>query len=222
MKKLFSISLATLLIANVAISQEHKKPAPKTSKEFEGQIDFMQYNGVDTTYYTYYVKGRHIRVDNIDPKTSNIEGSYLIDLSTKKTTALSPIRKVYFDQPSPAPVKPEGTTSVTKTKNTKKISGYTCTEYIVEDKEEGLKISYWMASGHFDFFLDMMKVLNRKDKFSEYYLAIPHAEGMFPMLALETDLSGATKGEMKATKVKEANVMDGTFGIPPGYKEFKK
>jgi hypothetical protein len=214
MKKLLTLSAAALLFAGAAFGQK--------AAAFEGQIDFWSFNGVDTSYYTYYVKGNHIKMVNTDPKSNNEEGIYLIDLTTKKTTALSPIRHVYFDQPSPAAVKPAGTPKVTKTANTKTIQGYKCTEYIVEDAEEGVKIHYWMAAGHFNFLMDLLNILNRKDKFSEYLLAIPGASGMFPMLAEQTDMSGASKGSMQATKVSSGSVVDGTFSIPAGYKEFKK
>jgi hypothetical protein len=208
MKKLLSISAALMLFAGMAFGQ----------KPFEGQIDFWMYNNVDTTYYFYYVKGNHIKITNTDPKTNNDQGYFLIDLSTKKTTALSaPFRHTYFDQPSPAPVKPAGTPKVNKTGKTKTINGYKCEEIVVEDAEEGLKVSFWVATGGFDFFVPMMDILNRKDKFSEYYKAIPKTAGMFPMEATETDMSGAPKGSMKATLVKAGTVSDGTFAIPSGY-----
>jgi hypothetical protein len=219
MKKILSLSAAVILMATVVTAQDK---GAKTSGGFEGSIDFMQYNGVDTTYYKYYIKGNHVKVDNYDPKTNNIEGSFLIDLSTKKMTALSPVRKIYFDQPSGAAVKPAGKPTVTKTGKTKTIGGYKCTEYLVVDADEGLKIHFWMASGHFDFFGTMLEILNRKDKFSEYYQIITDATGMFPMLAEEEDLSGNPKGLMKAVKVDKGTIANDVFDIPKGYKEFKK
>jgi hypothetical protein len=146
----------------------------------------------------------------------------LIDLSTKKMTALSPVRKIYFDQASGAPAKPGGAPKTTKTGSVKKINGYTCTEYLVVDAAEGLKIHYWMASGHFDFFQGMLEILNRKDKFSEYYLSMPPMSGMFPMMATEEDIAGVKKGEMKASNIVKTSLTDDTFSIPAGYKEFKK
>jgi len=191
-------------------------------QSFEGTIDFTQVNGTDTSLYKYYVKGNNVRVDNFDTRTKNNEGTFLIDLSTKKLTALSPVRKIYFDQPSGTPIKATGTPKVTKTSNVKKINGYSCTEYDVTDAEEGLKISYWMASGHFEFFVGMLQILNRKDKYSEYFLEIPNTQGMFPMFSEQWDLQGNKKGSMKAHGVTKAPQSDEVFKIPPGYKEFKK
>ena len=212
MKKILSLSAAVMLFAGAAFSQ----------KSFEGQIDFMQYNGIDTTYFSYYVKTTHVKIVNSDIKTGNDEGIYLIDLTTKTTLALSPIRKIYKDQPSPAPVKPSGTPKVTKTTNTKTINGLKCTQYDVVDAEEGIKVTYWIASGDYEFFLPMMNILNRKDKFSQYYMAISGTSNMFPMEAYETDMSGASKGFIKATKVTSGKIADGTFAIPAGYNKFEK
>ncbi len=212
MKKILSLSAAVMLFAGAAFGQ----------KSFEGQIDFMQYNGIDTTYFEYYVKTTHVKIVNTDIKTNNDEGIYLIDLTTKTTLALSPVRKIYKDQPSPAPVKPSGTPKVTKTANVKTINGFKCTEYDVADAEEGIKVSYWIASGDFEFFLPMMNILNRKDKFSQYYMAIPNSANMFPMEAYETDMSGASKGFIKATKCIPGKIADGTFAIPAGYNKFEK
>lgn len=208
MKKILTISAIFTLFAGAAFGQ----------KAFEGEIDFWMYNNVDTTYYYYYVKGNHVKITNTDPKTNNDQGYFLIDLSTKKTTALSaPFRHTYFDQPSPAPVKPAGTPKVTKTGKEKTIMGMKCEEMVVQDDEEGLKVSFWVTTGGYDFFNPMMSILNRKDKFSEYWMAITNSKGMFPVEAYETDLQGASKGCMKATLIKAGTVSDGTFSIPQGY-----
>lgn len=223
MKKLYAVIAFLAMASSLTIAQTKSTGTKAVTGPFEGIIDFMQSNGIDTSLYKYSIKGNNVRIENYDPRTKNSEGIYLIDLSTKKMTALSPVRKIYFDQsPTGAAAQPSGTAVVTKTANVKKINGYTCTEYDVTDATEGTKIAYWMASGHFDFFNGMMQVLNRKDKFSEYYMQIKNSTGMFPMLAIQYDMSGNNKGEMKAQDVKRAVVTDDNFKIPAGYKEFKK
>ena len=230
MKKMFLSFVAFAIIAPAVTAQQKKghgtqtqaRTRTQTPTPFEGTIDFIQSNGIDTSHYKYYVKGNNVKVDNYDARTKNIEGSFLIDLGTKKLTVLSPVRKIYFDQDPSAPAKPGGKPEVAKTGKVKKIDGYTCKEYVVVDAGEGLKINFWMAYGHFDFFDDMLRILNRKDKFSEYYLEIPDTKGMFPLLAIEEDLAGNKKGEMKALKITKTSVGPDTFMVPPGYKKFKK
>ncbi len=227
MKKLLLLAVSLTIVASFSYAQGGAKTGgAKTSGTaagpFEGTIDFIQSDGIDTSYYKYYVKGNNVKIDNFDRKTKNIEGTFLIDLSTKKMTALSPVRKIYYDQPSGAPIKPGGTPKMTKTGASKKINGYTCNEYLVVNADEGKKIHYWMASGHFDFFQGMLEILNRKDPFSVYYLSMPAMKGMFPMLAIEEDIAGNKKSEMKAEKIDKGAISDDTFKIPAGYKEFKK
>ena len=121
MKKFYLLTAIALLVVSVGTAQQAKTAAAKPAAgPFEGTIEFMQSNGVDTSYYEYYVKGDHVKVDNFDPKTKNIEGTFLIDLAAKKMTAVSPVRKIYFDQASGAPVKPGGTPKSTKTGAVKK------------------------------------------------------------------------------------------------------
>lgn len=230
MKKLFLSLVAFAIIAPAVIAQQkkgrgtqtHARTRTQTPTPFEGTIDFIQSNGIDTSHYEYYVRGNNVKVDNYDVRTKNIEGSFLIDLGTKKMTVVSPVRKIYFEQDPSAPVKPGGKPTATKTGKIMKINGYTCKEYVVVDADEGIKIYYWLAYGHFDFFNDMLRILNRKDKFSEYYLEIPDTKGMFPMLAIEEDLAGNKKGEMKAMKITKTSLTDNTFMVPPGYKKFQK
>jgi len=53
-------------------------------------------------------------------------------------------------------------------------------------------------------------------------MAITGTANMFPMEAYETDMSGASKGFIKATKVTSGKIADGTFAIPAGYNKFEK
>jgi hypothetical protein len=217
MNKRIILSIITFLTGYSVFSQDLKK-----STAFEGSIEFMQCIGTDTTFYSYDIKSTHVRIKNIDVKSNKDIGIYLMDLSAKTTIAISPLRRIYKDEPTPATVKVSGDPKVTKTTNTKTINGYKCTEYVVENAKDGIKISYWIANGNFEFFLPMMNILNRSDNFSLYYMQIKNSQNMFPMEAYETDLSGTAKGFMKATKVTAGTVAAQTFVVPEGYKKFEK
>lgn len=223
MSKLLLAIVSFSFAASVAVAQQTKSAAvPKPPAEFEGVIQFLQTNGIDTSYYAYYVKGNKVKLDNFDPSAKSVEGSFLVDLTTKKMTTISPVRKIYFDQPSGAPVKPSGNVKAVKTGKKQIIFGYTCFEYVAEDEMEGVKIYYWLAAGHFNFFNGTLKILNRKDRSSEYYLQIPQTPGLFPMLSIEEDMKGTKKNELKVTKIEKRELKDDIFAIPFGYKEFKK
>lgn len=209
MKKLLSLTIAAF-IAFTATAQ------------FEGTIEFKKKTITDTTDYVYYVKGSKIRLDEIGSKSKKVEGSFFINTQTSILQALDYERKLYLDQPTGTPNKAGGKCEVTTTKNTKTITGFKCTEYIVKNKDENTTISFWLAKGKFDFFDIMLRVLNRKDKFSTYYLEIPGTKGMMPMLAIQSSLDGKENARLETTKVEKKVVDAKATEIPAGYKKFEK
>ncbi|MBN8701555.1 MAG: DUF4412 domain-containing protein [Bacteroidetes bacterium] len=190
-----------------------------SAQGFEGTIEFKKQTEVDTSNYMYYVKGSMIRVDEVGAKYENTEGSFLIDTKAEKITAVSHQRKSYFDQPVKKYAGTATNFEIIKTKNTKVLHNYKCTEYIVKNKAENTQVAYWMAPGGFGFFSSFMKVLNRKEKISQYYLRLTGTDGMFPFLAIESSLSGTEIGRLEVTKIQKKVLDDGKFQIPTGYKK---
>lgn len=186
------------------------------AQSFEGVIEFKQQSTTDTVNRIYYVKGDKVRIDEIGTISKKVEGSYIIDLTANTMTALSHARKIYFDQ-TPVGTTPTGRGEVIKTKNSKTIHGYKCREYIVTNKEDNIKISFWMAAGKFDFFSKMMKLLKRKDRHSLYYVQMGGVEGMFPFLSTETTLDGKERSRMEVTKIEKKTVDAKRFEIPAEY-----
>lgn len=190
--------------------------------QFEGTIAFTKKTAYDTINYLYYVKGDKIRLDELNSKTGKVEGTFLIDLKAGTMTSLSHDRKMYLEQKTPAPTKPAGETKVEKTKNTKTINGYKCTEFKVTNATENTIVSHWLAAGKFTFFTKMMNLLNRKDKFSVYFQQIKGTEGMFPMHSTLSAMDGKVTETMDATKVEKKVIDAGMFAIPAGYTKFDK
>ncbi|MCC7301725.1 MAG: DUF4412 domain-containing protein [Bacteroidia bacterium] len=209
MKKIFSILLLTAFTLG-AFAQ------------FEGTIAFSKKTAYDTINYLYYIKGDKVRIDELNSKTGKVEGTFLIDLKAGTMTSLSHERKMYLEQKTPAPSKPAGECKVEKTKNTKTINGYKCVEYKVTNSTENTIVSHWVAAGKFNFFSKMLKVLNRKDKFSVYFQQIPGMDGMFPMYSTLSAMDGKVTETMDATKVEKKAVDAGLFSIPAGYTKFDK
>ncbi len=192
------------------------------SQAFEGIIEFKKQTDFDTISYIYYIKGDKIRVDEIGANYGETQGgSYFIDTKEKKIIAVSHARRLYFEQPaSPVPANTKGTPEVTKTKNTKVISGQTCTEYVVKCKEENTQISYWLASGNYNFFSPMLKLLNRKDKSSVYFTKLTGVEGMFPFLSVETTIGGKDENtRLEVIKIQKKTIPASKFEIPKGYQK---
>jgi hypothetical protein len=211
LSRLFATIVALLAFAGMA-----------TAQSFEGVIEFKRQSSTDTINYIYYVKNNKVRIDEIGAKSGKVTGSFIGDLKENKMISLSHERKMWIDKSIPSPAKITGAPVVSKTKNTRKIQGYKCTEYTVKNKDENTQISYWIAYSKFDFFVPLLKLLNYKQKFSSYYLQLTGVEGGFPMLAIESSMDNKEKGRLEVTKVQK-KVMDATlFEIPKGYQEFKQ
>ncbi|PLX04928.1 MAG: hypothetical protein C0594_08520, partial [Marinilabiliales bacterium] len=78
-----------------------------------------------------------------------------------------------------------GDYEVMQTRNHKKIHGQKCYQWRVKNKEQNTEIAYWVFDGNFDFFDDFLRLWNRTEKHSSYFLHIPETNGYFPMLSVE-------------------------------------
>ena len=192
------------------------------AQSFEGTIEFKKQTTIDTTNYVYYVSDNQVRIDEIGSKSHKVEGSFLVNMDDKTLTLLNHDRKIYMDQTTPAAPVIKGNTQVKKGQNVKNIQGYKCVEYIVTNNEEGTQITYWLAEGKFAFFDKLLRQMNRKDKSSIYYLQIPDAKNMFPMLSVQTALNGKEQVKLEVTKITKKEIDPSMFTIPKGYNKFEK
>jgi hypothetical protein len=212
MKKLFFSTLVGLAGYGLA-----------TAQSFEGIIEFKKQTPTDTVNYVYYVKGDKVRLDEIGNKSKKPEGSFLIDLKTNQMISLSHERKLYFEQAPGTPPVIEGKVEVSKTKEVKTIQGYKCTQYIAKNTTENVQVTYWIASGKFDFFLKLLSILNRKDKSAVYYQKLTDVEGMFPFLSGQINLTtGKEEVKMEVTKIQKKPLDANLFEIPRDYQKFQK
>ena len=191
-----------------------------SAQRFEGSIGFTKNIGPVTANYIYHVKDDMIRVEELDV-TGTIQGIMLVDTKKNTVVALSPERKMYIDVPNRRKSS-DCPTQVTPTGKTQKINGYECEEWLVNSDEDGRKVSYWVAKNDFDFFVPMLKTLNRKDKMALYYMSLPNADGTFPMKGTEVKSDGMELTRLEVTKVEKSAVSADMFKIPEGYTKFER
>lgn len=188
--------------------------------QFGGVIEFSKKVGTIQVDYKYYVSGDKVRVEEINE--GKVEGVQLMDLTAGTMVALSPERKMYMDVPNKRPAT-ELTVEVNKTGKTKTVNGKKCEEIIVTCKDKDRKIEYWVTKGDYNFFVPMLKTLNRKENQSMFYLEISGTEGMFPMMSTEYALSsGQVVSELSAGSVTEKKVESTLFDVPEGFSKFEK
>lgn len=193
-------------------------------KNFQGKIEFLYYKN-DTTKNVYWAKDNLVRLDQYSKSNNgNLEGSFLFNLNTKEIKMLSHKRKLWNYHKSTVPPTIKGQCEIIKTNNKKKIAGKQCTEYIVKNTAEDTEISYWIcADKHYDFFIPMLQLWNRKDKQSVYFNEIKNLEnGSMPFLSVEKQIStGKIVSKLEVTKVSEEKLSDTVFSVPADYKKFE-
>ena len=206
----FGLSIfAAVMIASASLAQ------------FEGEIIFEKNVGKIHVIYKYFVKGNDIRIEEVS-EDGTIDGIQLMDLDTKKTYALSPERKLWFETPNRRPAKSLDV-DIKKTGKIDIVLGKKCFEVIVTNKAQDRKIVYWITKGDYKFFIPMLETLNRKENQAMYYLEIEGMENHFPMLSTEHVLStGDVVSTLKAEKIESKTINAETFIIPEDYGKFER
>jgi len=190
------------------------------AQAFEGTIEFTKTTGPVVTNYKYYVKGDHVRIEEINSR-GEVQGIMLVDTKDRTVYALSPERKLYMDVPNmrlPKDVK----TEVKKTGEMKDIAGYKCEKWVVKSATEDRTITYWVAADEFTFFVPLLETLNRKDEQAVFFLEIDGATGVFPMLGVEQKLDGSEVSKLEVTKVTKGVQKATLFEVPGDYNKFER
>ena len=190
------------------------------AQSFEGTLEFTKTTGPVITNYKYYVKGDHVRIEELSSR-GNVQGIMLVDNRDNTVTALSPDRKLYMDVPNmrlPKEIKSD----VKKTGEMKDLAGYKCEKWVVKSPSEDRILTYWVAQDAFDFFIPMLKTLNRKDEQALFFLKIDGAKGVFPMLGVEQKIDGSEVSRLEVTKVTRGAQKADLFEIPSGFSKFER
>lgn len=206
----------TLLAVGTAVLAQ----ASLHAQGFEGVIEFTKTTGPVVTNYKYFVKGDHIRIEEISAR-GEVQGIMLVDTRDKTVTALSPERKLFMDVPNmrlPKDVKAD----VKKTGEMKDMAGYKCEKWVVKSPSEDRQMSYWVAQDAFDFFIPLLETLNRKDEQAVFFLKIDGAKGVFPMLGVEQKMDGSEVSRLEVTKVTRSAQKPALFEVPAGYNKFER
>ena len=191
------------------------------AQNFEGTIEFTRKNYFDETKYVYYITSSKVRIDELD-KDLKVTGTMLIDLKTKNVKAINHDRKLHMEIKSKPSVKDLSKSKIFKTTEKRKILGYNCVKWTVNNPDYKSKAVYWVIEDGSYFFLnELLSALNRKDKLALYFMQIPENAGYFPIIGEEKGFDGKLKSRLETTKMTKKKVDASKFKIPAGYKEFK-
>ena len=206
-------SLALAGLVSLALS-------PAVAQAFEGVIEFTKTTGPVVTTYRYFVKGDRVRIEEVSSR-GEVQGIMLVDTHDRTVTAISPERKLYMDVPNMR-LPREVETDVKKTGEMKELAGYQCEKWTVRSDKEDRTLTYWVAADAFEFFIPLLETLNRKDEQAVFFLEIPDAGGVFPMLGVEQKLDGAEVSRLEVAKVTHGDQKTSVFEIPAGYNRFER
>lgn len=138
------------------------------------------------------------------------KASYQINRDAKTYSALPDYSAKEVKDPAKTDVK------VTKTSETTKVLGYTCTKYIVESTAQGhsMQQNFWTTTAIKDF--DFKSLANHRMGDGQQSLFYKQIEGV--PLKMEMMMPQG-KMVMEVTELKKQSLSSADFAIPAGYKE---
>ena len=193
------------------------------AQTFEGEIIFTKATLKDTGYYAYKIKGDKLRIEELDEQQKMIN-YMLVDVSESKVHAINPKRKLYVEMSTHSMLNFHDTTEfiIYKTENYKRIKGYKCFQWRVRNKKQDTEVAYWVCNDFLVSFADFLKLLNRDENSSLYFLHIPDTDGFLPLLAVERSVLREWRSSLEVKKIEKKKLAAALFEIPSNYKMFQK
>lgn len=252
------LSIALLCIAILAAScskagqpsnnSTASAPAAASSSagDFEGLITMKMETEVQKGMeMTYFLKGKHTRIETNVPSTPEAHAVMLWDLEGAKITTLMPSKKMYMtmDLKEAAEGMKEAAKEMKKSRGEEEetkfpkltdtgkqetIAGYTCEHWLMGDQQNldmcvAKGLGYFGMGGQGGGGLAALKNLAFSPKLLAEAAAHPEwvkflEGGAFPLkiTALE---DGKAKMNMEATMIERKSLDDSLFAVPPDYKE---
>ena len=187
---------------------------------YEGTIEFKKLKKGKESFYIYYVKGDFVRLEEYGSNKTIVDIA-VINLKEKKVYLLSPERKSYMVLNTMYSSKDMSKTRVEMKSESKTILNRSCKKWVVSNPDLNAVVTYWVTKGNFDFFVNLLDVLRRKDYQSLFFQQVPEATGYFPMISTWTDLKGVRLEQLEVTKIDERVLRGNFFTIPADYEEIK-
>ena len=187
---------------------------------FEGTIEFRKVKGGRQSTYIYYVQGDFVRLEEFGPNKTIVDLA-VINMKEETVYLLSPERKSYMVLHTNKSTKDMTNTKVEMTKESRTILDHPCKKWVISNSDLNAKVTYWVTPGKYNFFVDLLAALKRKDYHALFYQQVPAAVGYFPMVSTWTDINGVEKERLEVIKINEHILRGNFFTIPSDYTEIK-
>jgi len=187
---------------------------------FEGIIFFQKMDDADITYYRYYVKEEHIRIEDVN-EGGVINGILLINLKEKTLKMLSCSAQMYIDVPI-APKSENPKVKIDRTEEVRMILGNECELWKVINLEDHSNFEFWVNKGEYSFFTPMLNMLNRNDKIALAWVSTMMGNHYFPFEGVEYSSTGKMITKLEVLDIEQKEVDIDLFKVPMNYSLFEK
>lgn len=187
---------------------------------FEGVIFFQKVDNKDVTYFRYYVKGNHIRIEDVN-EGGVLNGILLIDMEKESLKMLSCSAQMYIDVPvAEESEKPK--VKIDRTGEVRMILGKECELWKVVNMADYSSYEFWVNEGEYNFFTPMLKMLNRNDNIALAWVSSMMGQNYFPFEGVEYSSTGKLLTKLEVIEIKNKELDLHLFDIPENYSLFEK
>ncbi len=193
-------------------------PAPKIfSQGFEGTIKLVLETLTDTTFYIYYVQNNFVRMDELDDDMK-VTGYMVVNLEEKKVNAVNPERRMFLKVPVRPFLEPSNVGfETTATGNEKSIKGIPCKQWQVVNKGKNTEVIYWLANSDFNFYQELLQIMNHSEKVYSYLFQIADLQDSMPLESVEYSLLWEKRMRLAVTEIKRSKLSSNLFEIPSDF-----
>lgn len=186
-------------------------------KGFEGKLTMNIEAAGQKTGMNYLIKGDKFRIEVKDGE----ESAMIMDSKTKKMIVLVPSQKMYMEfdygkmtdgMSGNKKHKEEANAQIKKTGETKKINGYNCEKWLINDENNNIEAWVTTELGNFVFAQNPMGGNDGPEWQKEF-----EGKGFFPMQVLEKDANGNVNSKMEVTGIEKTSLNSDLFKVPSGF-----
>jgi hypothetical protein len=207
--------------------------SPAPGEAFEGEIVFTSFQGAQTIENRHSIKGTRSRIEPLSSQDGDQTSIALMDSSSGIATTLSPQTKSYatfnlIELAEEMAKESEEDLSrdfpkVTSTGETETIAGFTCSHWLIGDKDVCMSKGLGYFSGGSGGILDRLQSPALREKYKAQLDANPEfakfAEGGAFPLKIAVIENGQPRVIMEVTRIERKSLDDSLFTVPADYKK---
>lgn len=180
--------------------------------QFEGTIAFQRKSKTDTLICTFQVKGDMVKYE--EKFTNNAVKRYIVvDLDNGESATVYPSQNRIEREKVPSTAN-QGTFTIFKKQNTKKIKGRNCEQWIVKNINEKTMFIFYVEKGQYAFYSKFSLFAAHFTDLFHYFSAVANSKGAMPLEAKKTTFLWDVIYDYELLKYEPGIVSDSVFRLP--------